>query len=176
MLDGGVNWAFNEYLMYPEALCEISFGEIELDGRQKLRISGLIQPISPQGSIDKIPSFSECERWPPHIHFGWTELMLDASTNTILSADSSEIIGWVVMDIECTPSTVMAAPLLQYLRQDDEEEPMCVEFLVLAKVPSANGSHLPGGQLIYQRVGRGRVLKDAFSWLKNCQHEELVMW
>ena len=175
MLDGGVNWAFNQELVCPEALCEVSFGEIELDGRQKLRISGLSQPISPGDSIDKIPSFSKRERWPPHLHFGWAELMLDASTNTILSGDSSEIIGWVVMDIESKPITIVAAPLLQYLRRDDEKEPMCVEFLALAKVPPASGSHFPGGQPTYQRVGRGKVLKNAFSWLENCRHEELVV-
>ena len=38
MLDGGVNWAAEDCLVFPEALCEVSFGEIELDGRQKLRI------------------------------------------------------------------------------------------------------------------------------------------
>ena len=176
MLDGGVSWAFNEYLVCPEALCGVSFGEIELDGRQKLQISGLSQPISPRDSIEKIPSFSKGERWPPHIHFGWTELMLDVSTNTILSADSSEIIGWVVMDMESKPITVVAAPLLQYFRQDDEEEPMCVEFLALAQIPLVSGSQLPGGQSAYQRVGRGRVLKNAASWLENCQQEELVVW
>ena len=80
------------------------------------------------------------------------------------------------MDMEGKPITVVAAPLLQCLKRDDEEEPMCVESLALAKVPPASGSHLPDGQPTYQRVGRGRVLKNAFSWLENCQHEELVVW
>jgi len=94
------------------------------------------------------------------------------------SAVDDEILGWVILDTEEDLQTaeIMAAPLLQYVRLDDETESMCVDFLALVKVSAQ--TNLPmysGAPEVYRRVGRGRVLRSAFDWLEGCQRHDVAV-
>lgn len=68
----------------------------------------------------------------------------------------------------------MALPLLQYFRLDDEEEPMCNDFVVLAQATVLGNLLDPGYRIIYCRVGRERVLKGAFPCWKAAKDRFLL--
>lgn len=168
---GAVKWAHSEYLVYPELLAQAQFRESRSDEAQDLQISGIYQTIKVGTRIGDIPRYSEVDRWTPDIHFGWSELDLHSDTDTILSSEDDSIIGWIAMDAtyEAGTAEVLALPLMKYLRQDDEEEPMCVEFLAISETLTNHESTTLQKNETYRRVGRGRVLKNAFDWLETCQ-------
>jgi hypothetical protein len=177
-VEGPARWTANECLAHPEALSEVSFGEVTAGGQQVLRISGPCQAIRIGSAISEIPRFMQYERWPPEIHFGWTELALGSGTNTMRSAVDEEILGWVILDTkeDLQTAEIMAAPLLQYVRLDDETESVCVDFLALVKV--SGQTNLPmssGAPEVYRRVGRGRVLRSAFAWLEGCYRHDVAV-
>jgi hypothetical protein len=168
---GSAKWAHSEYLIYPELLAQVKFGDPRSDGMQDLYLSGTLQNVRVGGPVGDIPHHTEFERWRPDLHFGWSELDLHQGTNTLLAPKTEEIIGWVIIDAapEHHLKEVSALPLLRYLRQDDEEEPMCVDFMALARIHTDRDSDVSQNSETWQRVGRGRILKSAFEWLDNCQ-------
>lgn len=168
---GSAKWAHSEYLIYPELLAQVKFGDPESDGMQDLHLSGTSQNVRIGGPVGDIPHYTEFERWAPDLHFGWSELDLHQGTNTLLAPETEEIIGWIIIDVAPGHDLkeVSALPLLRYLRQDDEYEPMCVDFLALSRVPTHSDSTVSHNNQTWQRVGRGRILKSAFEWLENCQ-------
>lgn len=174
-VDGRVNWTVNECLIWPQVLCELFFEDVQLGGQQKIRFTGPRQTILLGDEIDKIPHHTERQRWPPYLHFGWAESLLHGSSSALLSAESGEIIGWVAMDRPNKHKEVVAAPILQYFKQDDDEEPMCVDFLALSVASPTSQSQTSIQRLEFERVGRGRVLRNSFGWLEACQDGEFVV-
>ncbi|CAM1502944.1 Fc.00g077200.m01.CDS01 [Cosmosporella sp. VM-42] len=172
VVDGPVRWTHDEYLTQPEAISQVRFGDDPVDGRQDLNISGVFRTLNISTTIGDIPPSSQFERWPPEIHFGWSEQDLNSKANRISSDTGDEMIGWVVLDTSEEPDDVVAVPLQQYFRLDDEVEPVCIDFLALKKVSVLESSRT---QERYTRVGRGRVLKGAFSWLEDCQPRSFIV-
>ncbi|KAJ4316369.1 hypothetical protein N0V84_007884 [Fusarium piperis] len=173
---GAARWAHDEYLVYPELLAQVVFGQPKPDETgQELNISGPFQSIRVGSRIGDIPHYTERQRWAPDTHFGWSELGLHPDTNTLLSSNDGQVIGWVALDDALEPGDMFAFPLLRYLRQDNEEEPMCVDFLVVSGSFTRPNSTLLKKKELCRRVGRGRVLKTAFEWLDRCQHGSIVL-
>ncbi|KAK4207798.1 heterokaryon incompatibility protein-domain-containing protein [Rhypophila decipiens] len=174
-VNGQVKWTNTDYLVYPELLSEVGFGE-----KGELCISGPCRTVTvgpPIGDVEiSIGRFCDTERWPPELHFGWSDAVLDSSTNFVLAEDGGERIGWIALDVAEEPVEIIASPVMRYLREDDEEEPVCIDFLALAKAP-----RLPGGLAVvgererYNRVGRGRLLIGAFVWLEACRKHEFIV-
>ncbi|KAK3385323.1 heterokaryon incompatibility protein-domain-containing protein [Podospora didyma] len=174
IIDGPVVWSLYEYLAHPELLASIQFGKQSLkDGTQELHISGVGATISVGPMVGEIECFADgAERWTKEPH---GQIATDPRTNWVLSTNGSdERIGWVVIDTAASdgqPGEVIAAPLLQYFRMDDEDDSMCVDFLALIKqTDSVAGADYGDAPEQYSRVGRGRVIKNAFVWLQTCQH------
>ncbi|KAM0414735.1 hypothetical protein ACHAPT_013426 [Fusarium lateritium] len=173
---GSVKWAHDEYLVYPELLAQVVFGQQRSDEMtQELHLSGTLQNITIGARIGDIPHHTEHERWAPDTHFGWSELGMHPDTNTLLSSKDGHVIGWVALDAPHESGDMFAFPLLKYLRQDDEEEPMCVDFLAVSGSFTRLGSTVLENKGTCRRVGRGRVLKAAFDWLDCCQRVSIVL-
>ncbi|KAI8680767.1 HET domain-containing protein [Fusarium sp. Ph1] len=173
---GAVKWPHDEYLVYPELLAQVVFGAPKVNERiQELHISGPFQSIRVGARIGDIPHYTERERWAPDTHFGWSELGMHPDTNTLLSSKDDQVIGWVALDADLESEDIFAFPLLRYLRQDDEVEPMCVDFLAVSGNFTRPDLHAPEKKGPCRRVGRGRVLKAAFEWLDGCQDGSVVL-
>ncbi|RTE71991.1 hypothetical protein BHE90_013614 [Fusarium euwallaceae] len=173
---GAVKWPHDEYLVYPELLAHVAFGGLkENEEAQELHISGPFQRIRIGARIGDIPHYTERERWAPDLHFGWSELGMHPDTNTLLSSNDDQIIGWVALDTDLETEEVFAFPLLRYLRQDDEEEPMCVDFLAVSGNLTQPGLNTVEEKEPCRRVGRGRVLKTAFEWSDGCQDGSIAL-
>lgn len=170
-----VRWARSEYLVFPELLAQVRFDPPRSDGTQSLHISGPFQTIRIGTQFKDIPHHTEMDRWAPETHFGWSELDLHTNTNVLLSSNNDQVIGWVVMDVspEFEAGEVSAFPLLKYLRQDDDDEPMCVDFVAVSRDFTTSQPSTPETTEIYRRVGQGRVLKSAFDWLESCQNGDI---
>ncbi|KAK2728140.1 heterokaryon incompatibility protein [Colletotrichum kahawae] len=116
------------------------FGLMDFGAKENIRFTGPRQTILLGDEIDKIPHHTERQRWPPYLHFGWAESLLHGSSSALLSAESGEIIGWVAMDRPNKHKEVVTAPILQYFKQDDDEEPITETH----KNSEANWSLHPG--------------------------------
>ncbi|KAI8682154.1 HET domain-containing protein [Fusarium keratoplasticum] len=175
-LKGAVKWPHDEYLVYPELLAKVMFGAPKANEEaQELQISGPFQSIRVGARIGDIPHYTERERWAPDTHFGWSELGMHPDTNTLLSSKDDQVIGWVALDADLDSEDIFAFPLLRYLRQDDEVEPMCVDFLAVSGNFTRPELNAPEKKEPCRRVGRGRVLKRAFEWLDDCQDGSIVL-
>ncbi|KAF5597020.1 het-domain-containing protein [Fusarium pseudoanthophilum] len=128
-ISGAVTWPHDEYLVFPELLAQIEFSQpTSKETMQELHISGMAQSIRVGHRLGDIPYHKQHERWTPDTHFGWSELGMHPDTNTLSSAKEDRVVGWVVLDAPHEPGDMFALPLLKNLRQDDEEEPMCVDL------------------------------------------------
>ena len=169
VVDGRVLWTTDGDLAPSESLSRIHFGEPESDGTQELHISGLGCTINIGTLVGDLPRFSKFQRWAPETHFGDLTALIDTSTTRTLLNSCNEIIGWVTIDAFDGSIEVTATPVQQYFRLLDEEEPLCIDFLALVKAPIQKDSTVLNSKERHIRIGRGRVLKTAFSWLENCQ-------
>lgn len=171
-VDNPVTWMPKMNLTHRERLSDIRFGQ-SLGDTQQLHISGPGHGLRIGLPVGEIPRFSRFDKYPPEMHFGSPDMTVDSSAKTILSG-GNDVIGWVLLDNSEAPDELVAIPLLQYFRLDDEEEPICVEFLALAKLP-VQDILLPGETEKYRRVGRGRVIKGTFNLLENCTTYDVVV-
>lgn len=78
IVDGPVRWTNDEYLTQPEAISHVCFGKELQDGGQELHASGVFRTLNIGTTVGDIPRCSQFERWPPEIHFGWSEQPFDA--------------------------------------------------------------------------------------------------
>ncbi|KAI1418324.1 HET-domain-containing protein [Hypoxylon sp. FL1857] len=161
IIDGPVVWTDNALVTQPEVCSKAHFGKQLADGLQELHISGLGKNIRIGTPIGK----------EPQSYSGWYELASDLGIS-VLSDISDEAIGWVVLDTPDAFSELMAIPQLQYFRMDDEEEPVCVDFLAVVEMLE---QHRRDEQERYYRIGRGRVNKDAFTWLEKCERRNYII-
>ncbi|KAF4458331.1 hypothetical protein FALBO_14936 [Fusarium albosuccineum] len=175
-VSGAVTWPHDEYLVFPDLLAQIEFSRPKSNETvHELHISGTLQSIRVGARIGDIPYHKQRERWAPDSHFGWSELGMHPDTNTLLSSKEDRIIGWVVLDALRESGDMFALPLLKYLRQDDEEEPMCVDFLAVSGSFTRSGSTSLETKGACRRIGRGRVLKSAGNWLDCCRNSSVVL-
>ncbi|KAI1350295.1 HET-domain-containing protein [Xylaria sp. FL0043] len=146
-INGPVKWNSNELLTQPELLCQIDFNQPTTALMRELCISGPDPLRQTENS---------------------------AAGPGIMSRAGDKIIGWVVLDTADMPVEIIAAPLIQYFSLDEDADPICVEFLALVKIPRQEELPLdsPG---LYNRVGRGRIFLDAYTWLGECQPFEFVV-
>ncbi|OIW26732.1 HET-domain-containing protein [Coniochaeta ligniaria NRRL 30616] len=175
IIDGPVRWSSTVLLTLPEVLGQVHFDQPAAGQMQKLHISGRGRTVSLGPSFRKdLNRSDEQSKQVPEPHISWLDAV-DAGTNRLMSGDGKEMIGWAALDTTDEPGQVIAVPLMQYFRLDDEEEPMCVDFLALVKIEEQNSLPPPSGQDQYYRVGRGRVIKDAHVWLENCEPFSFVV-
>lgn len=175
-VDCPVTWTIDDYLSAAEPLATIRFSDDGSDKEyMKLFISGPARTISYGSSVSDLARRSNFERWHPDLHFGDNVTMMDESTTRILLDDQHRTIGWVVLEDASDPCDLVAIAFQQCFRLDDEEEPLCIDFLALRMLDGTSCGSKLASSAVYHRIGIGRVLKDAFGWLNACvQHEVIV--
>jgi Heterokaryon incompatibility protein (HET) len=172
VVDGRVDWVVTGDLVPSESLAQIHVGESTSDGTQELHISGLGCTINVGTLVDDLPQFSEFRRWAPNSPFDCLSMWMAART---LLNNRNEIIGWITIDSFDSFVEVTATPLQQYFSLWDEEEPLSIEFLALVAAPKQKDSTMLHSKERHIRIGRGRVFKNAFNWLGDCQPRNFVV-
>ncbi len=175
IIDVPVRWSSTVLLTQPQLLGQVYFDQLTTGQVQKLHISGPGQPVTVGAPFSEDLNHSNgYDKQFPESRISWLD-SVDAGTNRIVSGTGRKMIGWVMLDTADEPGEVIAVPLVQYFRLDDEEEPMVVDFLALARTAGQDGRPPRSGQHWYRRVGRGRVIKDAFTWLEDCKPLNFVV-